>query len=70
MAATILEKCHFDEVFKISLCVLSVVCVSVRPLVYTVCALLPAAYIIGLIFTLKTHSYIYDLHVGDGQSEI
>ncbi|XP_068458910.1 uncharacterized protein [Clinocottus analis] len=39
----------------------------VEPLVYTVCALLPAAYIIGLIFTLKTHSHIYDIHVGDGQ---
>uniref|UniRef100_A0A8C2XBJ7 Cation/H+ exchanger protein 2 n=1 Tax=Cyclopterus lumpus TaxID=8103 RepID=A0A8C2XBJ7_CYCLU len=38
-----------------------------QPLVYTVCTLLPAAYIIGLIFTLKTHSHIYDIHVGDGQ---
>lgn len=42
------------------------VCV-IRPLVYTVSALLPAAYIIGLIFTLKTHSHIYDIHVGEGQ---
>ncbi|XP_040019925.2 uncharacterized protein LOC120809855 [Gasterosteus aculeatus] len=40
----------------------------VEPLVYTVCALLPAAYIIGLIFTLKTHSHIYDIHVGEGQA--
>ncbi|KAL6106936.1 uncharacterized protein ACO6RY_10686 [Pungitius sinensis] len=39
----------------------------VEPLVYTVCALLPAAYIIGLIFTLKTHSHIYDIQVGEGQ---
>ncbi|XP_068578753.1 uncharacterized protein [Cebidichthys violaceus] len=39
----------------------------VEPLVYTVSILLPAAYIIGLIFTLKTHSHIYDIHVGDGQ---
>lgn len=38
-----------------------------RPLVYTVSALLPAAYIIGLTFTLKTHSHIYDVHVGEGQ---
>ena len=37
-----------------------------RPLVYTVCVLLPVAYIIGLIFTLKTHSHIYDIHVGVG----
>lgn len=40
----------------------------VEPLVYTVCALLPAAYIIGLIFTLKTHSHIYNIHVEDGQA--
>ncbi|XP_037834295.1 low affinity vacuolar monovalent cation/H(+) antiporter isoform X2 [Kryptolebias marmoratus] len=40
----------------------------VEPLVYTVSALLPAAYIIGLIFTLKTHSHIYDIHVGNGQT--
>lgn len=39
----------------------------IRPLVYTVSALLPAAYIIGLTFTLKTHSHIYDIQVGDGQ---
>ncbi|XP_077424438.1 uncharacterized protein LOC144053647 isoform X1 [Vanacampus margaritifer] len=39
----------------------------VEPLVYTVSALLPVAYIIGLIFTLKTHSHIYDIHVGDRQ---
>ncbi|KAL7401491.1 hypothetical protein ABVT39_000421 [Epinephelus coioides] len=39
----------------------------VEPLVYTVSALLPTAYIIGLMFTLKTHSHIYDIHVGDGQ---
>ncbi|KAF7661057.1 hypothetical protein LDENG_00269100 [Lucifuga dentata] len=40
----------------------------VEPLVYTVSALLPAAYIIGLLFTLKTHSHIYDIHVEDGQA--
>lgn len=39
----------------------------IRPLVYTVSALLPAAYIIGLTFTLKTHSHIYDIQVGEGQ---
>nr|XP_020467743.1 putative cation exchanger C521.04c isoform X2 [Monopterus albus] len=36
----------------------------VEPLVYTVSVLLPLAYITGLIFTLKTHSYIYNIHVG------
>lgn len=40
---------------------------SCRPLVYTISVLLPAAYLIGLIFTLKTHSHIYDIHIGDGQ---
>uniref|UniRef100_A0A4W6E6V3 Cation/H+ exchanger protein 2 n=1 Tax=Lates calcarifer TaxID=8187 RepID=A0A4W6E6V3_LATCA len=39
----------------------------VEPLVYTVSALLPVAYFIGLIFTLKTHSHIYNIHVGEGQ---
>ncbi|CAI9550036.1 unnamed protein product [Staurois parvus] len=38
---------------------------DVRPLVYTVSILLPAAYVIGLIFTLKTHSHIYDIHISD-----
>ncbi len=36
-----------------------------RPLVYTISVLLPAAYLIGLIFTLKTHSHIYDIHISD-----
>ncbi|NWR31330.1 VNX1 protein, partial [Tachuris rubrigastra] len=35
----------------------------VQPLVYTVSLLLPAAYLVGLCFTLKTHSHIYDIHV-------
>ncbi|XP_056137939.1 uncharacterized protein LOC130114170 isoform X2 [Lampris incognitus] len=39
----------------------------IEPLVYTVSVLLPIAYLIGLIFTLKTHSHIYDIHVGEGQ---
>ncbi|XP_047658638.1 putative cation exchanger C521.04c isoform X2 [Tachysurus fulvidraco] len=38
----------------------------IAPLVYTVSFLLPVSYIIGLLFTLKTHSHIYDIHVGDG----
>uniref|UniRef100_A0A674DD68 Cation/H+ exchanger protein 1 n=1 Tax=Salmo trutta TaxID=8032 RepID=A0A674DD68_SALTR len=37
-----------------------------RPLVYTISVLLPSAYLIGLIFTLKTHSHIYDIQVSDG----
>ncbi|XP_038607913.1 low affinity vacuolar monovalent cation/H(+) antiporter-like [Tachyglossus aculeatus] len=37
----------------------------VQPLVYTVSLLLPFAYLIGLLFTLKTHSHIYDIHVSD-----
>uniref|UniRef100_A0A1A8EY58 Cation/H+ exchanger protein 2 n=2 Tax=Nothobranchius korthausae TaxID=1143690 RepID=A0A1A8EY58_9TELE len=39
----------------------------IQPLVYTVSVLLPAAYIIGLIFTLKTHSHIYNIQVGEVQ---
>ncbi|KAK2842121.1 hypothetical protein Q5P01_012321 [Channa striata] len=39
----------------------------VEPLVYSVSALLPIAYIIGLIFTLKTHSHIYNIHVEEAQ---
>ncbi|XP_029318047.1 cation/H+ exchanger protein 1 isoform X2 [Cottoperca gobio] len=38
----------------------------IEPLVYTIAVLLPAAYLIGLIFTLKTHSHIYDIHISDG----
>ncbi|XP_015264230.1 PREDICTED: putative cation exchanger C521.04c, partial [Gekko japonicus] len=38
---------------------------QVQPLVYTVSILLPVAYIIGLVFTLKTHSHIYDIHISD-----
>lgn len=41
-----------------------------RPLVYTISVLLPAAYLIGLIFTLKTHSHIYDIHISDGQPPV
>uniref|UniRef100_A0A8B9HFE2 Cation/H+ exchanger protein 1 n=1 Tax=Astyanax mexicanus TaxID=7994 RepID=A0A8B9HFE2_ASTMX len=40
----------------------------IEPLVYTVSVLLPAAYLIGLVFTLKTHSHIYDIHISEGHS--
>uniref|UniRef100_A0A8C1R9D8 Cation/H+ exchanger protein 2 n=1 Tax=Cyprinus carpio TaxID=7962 RepID=A0A8C1R9D8_CYPCA len=43
---------------------------SFTPLVYTISILLPVSYIIGLIFTLKTHSHIYDIHVGDGTGHL
>uniref|UniRef100_A0A8C5FAU0 Cation/H+ exchanger protein 1 n=1 Tax=Gadus morhua TaxID=8049 RepID=A0A8C5FAU0_GADMO len=39
---------------------------SLWPLVYTIAVLLPVAYLIGLIFTLKTHKHIYDIHVSEG----
>ncbi|CAH1246765.1 Hypp7776 [Branchiostoma lanceolatum] len=32
----------------------------IKPLIYTCAVLLPLAYISGLLFTLKTHSHIYD----------
>lgn len=35
---------------------------------YTISVLLPASYLIGLVFTLKTHSHIYDIHISDGQA--
>ncbi|KAJ8262248.1 hypothetical protein GJAV_G00164280 [Gymnothorax javanicus] len=35
----------------------------IDPLVNTIAVLLPAAYLIGLIFTLKTHTHIYDIHI-------
>jgi hypothetical protein len=31
-----------------------------RPLMYACAAILPVAYIVGLIFTLKTHAYLYE----------
>ena len=33
---------------------------------YTIAVLLPIAYLIGLIFTLKTHTHIYDIHISEG----
>ncbi|XP_066523947.1 cation/H+ exchanger protein 1 isoform X2 [Hoplias malabaricus] len=42
----------------------------IEPLVYTVSVLLPAAYLIGLVFTLKTHSHIYDIHISDGHGHV
>lgn len=45
-----------------------ILCLFTRPLVYTISVLLPAAYLIGLIFTLKTHSHIYDIHISDGHA--
>jgi Ca2+/H+ antiporter len=30
-----------------------------RPLIYTVAAILPFSYLVGLLFTLKTHSHIF-----------
>uniref|UniRef100_A0A673A2M3 Cation/H+ exchanger protein 1 n=1 Tax=Sphaeramia orbicularis TaxID=375764 RepID=A0A673A2M3_9TELE len=48
------KDCHYDMVG------------SIKPLVYTISVLLSGAYLIGLIFTLKTHSHIYDIHISDG----
>uniref|UniRef100_H3D3L0 Cation/H+ exchanger protein 2 n=1 Tax=Tetraodon nigroviridis TaxID=99883 RepID=H3D3L0_TETNG len=58
------HNCHYDLVSELNGTLFHN---HVEPLVYTVSALLPAAYIIGLTFTLKTHSHIYDIHVGEGQ---
>ncbi|XP_054034182.1 uncharacterized protein LOC104300054 [Dryobates pubescens] len=55
------HNCHFDLMDNNGTLYYS----HVQPLVYTVSLLLPAAYLIGLFFTLKTHSHIYDIHISD-----
>ncbi|KAJ6656398.1 hypothetical protein lerEdw1_003901 [Lerista edwardsae] len=55
------QSCHFDLMENNGTLYYS----HVEPLVYTVSLLLPVAYLVGLIFTLKTHSHIYDIHVSD-----
>ncbi|KAM6419467.1 uncharacterized protein J5M81_015226 isoform 2-T2 [Pluvialis apricaria] len=55
------QNCHFDLMENNGTLYYS----HVQPLVYTVSLLLPAAYLIGLFFTLKTHSHIYDIHISD-----
>ncbi|XP_041636279.1 cation/H+ exchanger protein 1 [Cheilinus undulatus] len=59
----ICKDCHYDTTQADPRLILS----QIEPLVYTISLLLPAAYLIGLIFTLKTHSHIYDIHISDGQ---
>ncbi|XP_071358147.1 cation/H+ exchanger protein 1 isoform X2 [Trachinotus anak] len=59
----ICKDCHYDTSQTEQQSILS----HTEPLVYTISVLLPAAYLIGLIFTLKTHSHIYDIHISDGQ---
>nr|XP_046234921.1 cation/H+ exchanger protein 1 isoform X3 [Scatophagus argus] len=60
----ICKDCHYDMSQSDPHLILS----QIEPLVYTVSVLLPSAYLIGLIFTLKTHSHIYDIHVSDGHA--
>ncbi|XP_034056742.1 cation/H+ exchanger protein 1 isoform X2 [Gymnodraco acuticeps] len=57
----ICRDCHYDTSTADPHLILS----HIEPLVYTISVLLPAAYLIGLIFTLKTHSHIYDIHISD-----
>uniref|UniRef100_A0AAR2LEA0 Cation/H+ exchanger protein 2 n=1 Tax=Pygocentrus nattereri TaxID=42514 RepID=A0AAR2LEA0_PYGNA len=58
------KNCHYD----LSENNYSLFHSHIEPLVYTVSVLLPASYIIGLLFTLKTHSHIYDIHIGDSHA--
>ncbi|KAM6895746.1 cation/H+ exchanger protein 1 [Xenentodon cancila] len=58
----ICKDCHYDASQADPHLILS----HIEPLVYTISVLLPASYLIGLIFTLKTHSHIYDIHISDG----
>ncbi|NWZ72250.1 VNX1 protein, partial [Acrocephalus arundinaceus] len=55
------HNCHFDLMDNNGTLYYS----HVQPLVYTVSILLPAAYLVGLFFTLKTHTHIYDIHISD-----
>ncbi|XP_064277698.1 uncharacterized protein LOC135301477 isoform X3 [Passer domesticus] len=60
------HNCHFDLVLSLQMDNNGTLYYShVQPLVYTVSILLPAAYLIGLFFTLKTHTHIYDIHISD-----
>ncbi|XP_039996814.1 cation/H+ exchanger protein 1 isoform X2 [Xiphias gladius] len=59
----ICKDCHYDTSQTDPHLILT----HIEPLVYTISVLLPASYLIGLIFTLKTHSHIYDIHISDGQ---
>ncbi|XP_028306301.1 cation/H+ exchanger protein 1 isoform X2 [Gouania willdenowi] len=58
----ICKDCHYD----MSQTDPHLILTHIEPLVYTISVLLPAAYLIGLIFTLKTHAHIYDIHISDG----
>ncbi|XP_065145763.1 cation/H+ exchanger protein 1 [Paramisgurnus dabryanus] len=62
----ICNNCHYDLSENNRPLFLS----HIEPLVYTVSVLLPAAYLIGLIFTLKTHSHIYDIHISDDHCHV
>ncbi|NP_001020678.2 cation/H+ exchanger protein 1 [Danio rerio] len=62
----ICNNCHYDLSENNRPLFLS----HIEPLVYTVSVLLPAAYLVGLIFTLKTHSHIYDIHISDGHCHV
>ncbi|XP_034434071.1 cation/H+ exchanger protein 1 isoform X5 [Hippoglossus hippoglossus] len=64
-APFICKDCHYDTSRTDPHLILS----HIEPLVYTISVLLPTAYLIGLIFTLKTHSHIYDIHISDGQGD-
>ncbi|XP_041833325.1 cation/H+ exchanger protein 1 isoform X2 [Melanotaenia boesemani] len=60
-APFICRDCHYDTTQTDPHLILT----HIEPLVYTISVLLPASYLIGLIFTLKTHSHIYDIHISD-----
>ncbi|KAK3544659.1 hypothetical protein QTP86_025600 [Hemibagrus guttatus] len=62
----ICTDCHYDLSENNRSLFLS----HIEPLVYTVSVLLPAAYLIGLIFTLKTHTHIYDIHFSDAHCHV
>lgn len=66
LSKSLISKCNFSAHFCAEFFYFFLSSLPSRPLVYTISVLLPASYLIGLIFTLKTHSHIYDIHISEG----
>ena len=40
-----------------------------KPLMYTSCVIMPIAYIIGMVFTLKTHAHLFEEDMSEAEGE-
>jgi Ca2+:H+ antiporter len=40
-----------------------------KPLMYTSCIIMPIAYLIGMMFTLKTHSHLFEDEVSEAEGK-